>query len=193
MSLFQKHSLEGYLTGQLLVAMPQMKDPRFTHAVVYICGHDEHGAMGLIINKMIDKVNLSDLLKQMSMKTSSNSAEIPIYYGGPLDMGRGFVLHSDDYKHENSINVSDGIALSATLDILTLIADNSGPQHQLCLLGYAGWNAGQLESELQQNSWLQITAHRDIIFSNTIEDKWRQAIQSIGFSPEDLALDAGHA
>ena len=193
MSTFQKHSLEGYLTGQLLVAMPQMQDPRFIHAVMYICGHDENGAMGLIINKMIDKVKLSDLLTQMGIQSNTKSTEIPIYFGGPMEMGRGFVLHSSDYVHEGSIVISEGIALSATLDILAMIADDNGPKHQLCLLGYAGWSRGQLEAELQQNSWLPVPANTDIIFHNRIEDKWRQSIQTIGFAPEDLSLEAGHA
>jgi putative transcriptional regulator len=193
MSLFQKHSMEGYLTGQLLVAMPQMKDPRFIHAVVYICGHDENGAMGLVINKLIDAVRLADLLSQLGIKTSPLSKNIPIHFGGPVEMGRGFVLHSNDYIHEGSIVISEEIALTATLDMLTIIAEGSGPKEKMCALGYAGWSSGQLEHELQQNAWLQVPADMDLIFHEPIAERWRKTINKIGIMPEDLLWDAGHA
>jgi putative transcriptional regulator len=193
MMMFQNHSSEGYLTGQLLIAMPQMKDPRFTHSVIYICGHDENGAMGLVINKMIDTVRLSDLLTQLGIEPSLQSQEVPIFFGGPVEMGRGFVLHSSDYVHEGSIMITDEIALTATLDILTIIAESDGPQQKMCLLGYAGWSSGQLETELQQNAWLQVPADMDLLFQQPINDRWRKVMSKIGVMPEDLSHEAGHA
>lgn len=191
--MFQKHTLEGYLTGQLLVAMPQMKDIRFAQSVIYICGHDRNGAMGLVINKLIHTVHLGDLLMQLGIEPSPGSQTIPVFMGGPAEMGRGFVLHSADYLHEGSISISEEIALTATLDILTLMAAGEGPREKLCILGYAGWGSGQLEAELQENVWLQVPADMELIFREPVEERWRQSMKKLGVMPEDLSWAAGHA
>ncbi len=181
------------LTGKLLVAMPQLMDPRFTHAVILICGHDKQGAMGLVLNRLIDSLTLQELLDQLNIKAPVIKEEIPIHFGGPVEMGRGFILHSTDYLHKASVKVNDDVALTATIDILNEIANGHGPQHKILALGYTGWSAGQLEIELHQNSWLVIEADLDHIFTKELDLLWKKTINKIGVDPELLSLEAGHA
>jgi putative transcriptional regulator len=181
------------LTGLLLVATPQLQDPRFNQAVIYVCGHDKNGAMGLVINKMIESLMLKDLLAQLNVDTKDCTLDLPIHLGGPLDMGRGFVLHSTDYMDDSTVKVSDKIALTATIDLLMLIARNKGPQKKFIALGYAGWTAKQLEAELHDNSWFIVEPEDSLLFSEAPGLVWKQAINKIGIDPDLYSSESGHA
>lgn len=190
---FKDLKTEGYLTGQLLIALPQLQDSRFNHAVIFVCGHDEQGAMGLVLNKVIDTLTFDELLKQLSVKVENKAPQIPIYYGGPVEMGRGFVLHSPDFLSELSVKINDKFVLSATLDVIEAIAKGKGPQQKILALGYAGWSPGQLEAELLANSWLQVKADPTLVFSVSRPELWKKTMDKIGIDPENLSLGAGHA
>ena len=186
-------SSSNYLTGQLLVAMPAMGDPRFSRSVIYMCVHNEEGAMGLIINKIADALSFQELLIQLDIKNLGSAPQIPIHFGGPVDSGRGFVLHSSEYNRDGTIKVADGMALTATIDILQDIAEKRGPEKFLLALGYAGWGVGQLDSEIQQNAWLHVPADQELTFGQDNEGKWENAIAKIGVNPSLLSGEAGHA
>jgi putative transcriptional regulator len=190
---FKEHKTEGYLTGQLLIALPQLQDSRFTRAVIFVCGHDEQGAMGLVLNKVIDTLTFDELLKQLNIKVKNKEPHVPIYYGGPVEMGRGFVLHSPDFLSEMSVKIDDNFALSATLDVIEAIADGKGPKQKILALGYAGWSPGQLEAEILANSWLQVKADPTLVFEVSRPDLWKKTMDKIGIDPELLTLGAGHA
>lgn len=181
------------LTGKLLIAMPFLPDPRFSHTVIYVCGHDAQGAMGLIINKGLPAVTFEELLTQMEVDMTPVAAQIPIHYGGPVEVGRGFVLHSSDYVSESTVLIENGFAMTATLDILRAIAINEGPRDTLLALGYVGWGSGQLEHELQENGWLTIDANPELIFGSDLDNKWRQALATLGIDPAGLSFEIGHA
>ena len=181
------------LTGKLLVAMPFLPDPRFSHAVIYICGHDEDGAMGLIINKGLPAVTFEELLSQMEVDVNAIDNQVPIHYGGPVEIGRGFVLHSSDYLSESTVIIENGFAMTATLDILRALAVNEGPNQSILALGYVGWGAGQLENEIQENGWLTIDATPELIFGSNLENKWREALATLGIDPAGLSFEIGHA
>jgi putative transcriptional regulator len=184
---------EGYLTGQLLIALPQLQDSRFNRAVIFVCGHDEQGAMGIVLNKVIDTLPFEELLKQLNIRTPKNLPKVPIYYGGPVEMGRGFVLHTPDFMSELSVKVTDEFVLSATLDIIEAIARGKGPRCKLLALGYAGWSPGQLEAELVANNWLHVKADSQLVFQVSREELWRETLDKIGIDPKHLSLGAGHA
>lgn len=187
-------SRENYdLTGKLLVAMPFLPDPRFSHAVIYICGHDAQGAMGLIVNKGLPAVTFEELLTQMEVDITTVATQIPVHYGGPVEVGRGFVLHSNDYASESTVLIENGFAMTATLDILRAIAINEGPRNTLLALGYVGWSSGQLEQEIQENGWLTIDANPELIFGADLDNKWRQALATLGIDPAGLSFEIGHA
>jgi putative transcriptional regulator len=184
---------DSYLTGQLLIAMPTMQDPRFARSVVYLCAHSEEAAMGLVINRLVGSLTFPDLLTQLGIDASGVDEQIRVHFGGPVETGRGFVLHSTDYLHEGSLQVGGGIALTATIEILRDMAKGQGPQHSLLALGYAGWGPGQLDSEIQANGWLHVEADPDLLFGGNLDDKWEQAIKKLGFDLTMLSGDAGHA
>ncbi|MBX9804613.1 MAG: YqgE/AlgH family protein [Alphaproteobacteria bacterium] len=173
--------------------MPFLPDPRFTHAVIYICGHDAQGAMGLIVNKGLPAITFEELLTQMEVDISTIATQVPIHYGGPVEVGRGFVLHSSDYVSESTVLIENGFAMTATLDILRAIALNEGPRETLLALGYVGWGAGQLEHEIQENGWLTIDASPELIFGSDLDGKWRQALATLGIDPAGLSFEIGHA
>ena len=183
----------GYLTGQLLIAMPNMRDPRFEKTVIYMCVHNADGAMGLVINKQIDSISFPQLLEQLEIVAPDAPPGIRIHFGGPVESGRGFVLHSSDYGQSGTIAVDDAIALTATVDILRDMAKRHGPEHSILALGYAGWGPGQLDGELQQNAWLNVTADENLIFGPNVESTWERAVAKIGIDPRLLSGDAGHA
>ena len=169
------------MCGKLLIAMPGMNDPRFDKSVVYICAHSDDGAMGLIVNKPMPDVALEDLLKQLSIEGTTDGADVPIYFGGPVEVGRGFILHSAEYHLEGfTLKVDDRFAMTATRDILTDIANGDGPETILLTLGYAGWGDGQLESEILQNGWLSSDATMDVVFDVPCGDKWTAALKLLG-------------
>lgn len=183
----------GYLAGQLLIAMPQMRDPRFSRAVVYLCAHSAEGAMGIMVNRLFEGLNFTDLLEQLEIPPSPACEDVRIHFGGPVEGGRGFVLHSSDYMHDTSMVVPGGVALTATVDVLKAIADGSGPRQCLLALGYAGWGAGQLDAEIRENVWLNAPADENLIFDRDLELKWQRAIHRLGIDFGSLSGDAGHA
>ncbi|MEZ5775568.1 MAG: YqgE/AlgH family protein [Hyphomicrobiaceae bacterium] len=190
---------KGYLEGQLLVAMPTMTDRRFARTVIYMCAHSSEGAMGLIINKEAKHISFEQLLEQLSIETPLGDDDepgdsMPVHVGGPVEQGRGFVLHSSDYNAPDStLVIDDEVSLTATLDILKAIAGGNGPRHAILALGYSGWGAGQLESEIQANGWLHCPADPDLVFGVDLDEKYDEALSRIGIDPSFLASEAGHA
>lgn len=188
------HSLSGnYFTGKLLISMPVMNDIRFNQTVIFVCGHDDLGAMGLIINKPLFSVSFKELLEQVDLEITSSVPHIPIFYGGSVDMGRGFVLHSVDYIHESSVVIPGGYALTATLDVLQAIMENKGPQKAFIALGYVGWGPGQLENEVLENNWLILPPDEKLVFDYDTTSKWRKSLGYIGVDPVTLSMVSGHA
>jgi putative transcriptional regulator len=182
------------LTGKLLVAMPGMGDPRFEHAVVMLCAHSDEGAMGLIINKQVPELMLDDLLEQLEIAKGAGSHGRGVHFGGPVEGGRGFVLHSSDYLGQQAtMRIDDRFGMTATRDILVEIAHGRGPRNALTALGYAGWGPGQLESEIRQNAWLTVDADLDIVFETDDAVKWAGALKSIGINPSMLSAEGGSA
>lgn len=185
---------KGFLEGKLLIAMPNMPDPCFEKSVVYICAHNEDGAMGIIINKPIEGLSLPTLLEKLSVSTTTTVADAPVLFGGPVRTGRGFVLHTNDYESsEQSLSVGAGLALTATVDILRAIARGNGPQKALMVLGYAGWGEGQIEEEIMANGWLHCDADSELLFDTPIEQKWRTALARLGADISGLSGEAGSA
>ena len=183
-----------HLDGKLLIAMPGMGDPRFDKSLIYICAHSEDGAMGLIINKPAVDLQFSDLLDQLKITPAQSYRPIEVHFGGPVEHGRGFVLHSKDYIAEDStLEVNDEFGMTATLDILEDISQGKGPNVCLLALGYAGWGPGQLEEEIRENGWLTCDADAALIFSPSNQDKWRDAIVSLGIDPRMLSATGGSA
>jgi putative transcriptional regulator len=173
--------------------MPTMSDPRFVHGVMYICSHNETGAMGIVINRLYGAIDLEGLLDQLSIPVSELTPEMSVHYGGPVESGRGFILHTDDYTQDTSMRIKDDIVLTATVDILRAIAEGRGPHRCLVALGYAGWAPGQIEQELQAGAWLTVPADADLLFDPGIEDKWERAIGKLGITPGLLSTETGHA
>jgi putative transcriptional regulator len=182
-----------YMTGQLLVAMPQMRDPRFARSVIYMCAHSPDGAMGLVVNRRVGSITFDDLLQQLNIGPNKRNDEIRIHFGGPVEQGRGFVLHSSDYLQTGSLRVDDQVALTATLDILKEMAAGGGPRKSLLALGYAGWGPGQLDAEIQANGWLSVSSDEALVFDADLEHKWERAIGKIGIDFSKLSGEAGHA
>ena len=183
----------NYLSGQMLIAMPGMTDPRFEKSVIYICAHNEDGAMGLVVNRLIESMTFPEMLKQLDIEPNEPEDVIRVLLGGPVDQARGFVLHSPDYLQDASMVVDDDVALTATIDILRAIADGAGPRNRLLALGYAGWGPGQLDSEILHNGWLNVSADDDLVFGEDLDAKWERAMAKIGIDPLLLSDDVGHA
>ncbi|MEQ8394249.1 YqgE/AlgH family protein [Thalassobaculum sp.] len=186
---------EGYLTGQILIAMPSMSDPRFARSVIFLCAHNAEGAMGLVLNRLLDSITFKDLLEELKVEEEPLAEESApaIHFGGPVETGRGFVLHSVDYVGPDSMPLSGTFALTATVDILKAIAAGNGPQRHLLALGYAGWGPGQLDGELQENAWLSVDADPELVFSVDLTEKWDRALAKLGIDVSLLSSDAGHA
>ena len=182
-----------YLAGQLLIAMPGMKDPRFEKTVIYMCAHNSDGAMGLVVNRALESLTFPDMLEQLEIAPLDTSGQINVHFGGPVESGRGFVLHSSDYLQEATMMVDNDVALTATVDILKAIADGDGPRQSLLALGYSGWGPGQLDSEIKSNGWLHVAADSDLVFGTNLENKWELAMSKLGIDPRMLSDDAGHA
>ena len=186
---------EGYLTGQILIAMPSMSDPRFARSVIYLCAHNAEGAMGLVLNRLIDSITFRDLLEELKVEEEpvTDDAAPAIHFGGPVETGRGFVLHSVNYVGPDSMTLSGKFALTATVDILKAIAAGTGPQRHLLALGYAGWGPGQLDGELHENAWLSVDADPELVFGVALTEKWDRALAKLGIDASLLSTDAGHA
>lgn len=183
----------GFLTGQLLIAMPAMADPRFAQSVIYVCAHTDEGAMGLVINRPLAQTSFDELLRQLDIAPVPPARRIHLHAGGPVENGRGFVLHTADWLGDGSLRVDESLALTASLDILKAIAEGGGPAQGLLALGYAGWGPGQLDQEMQQNAWLSAPAPLDLLFDRAHETKWRRALASLHIDPLLLSGVAGHA
>jgi putative transcriptional regulator len=182
----------------MVIAMPSMTDKRFQRSVIYMCSHSDKGAMGLIVNQRASGIAFGDLLKELKLvedeQRAADASGTMIHVGGPVSTERGFVLHSDDYYIGSaSMSVADGICLTATIDVLKAIAQGNGPRRSLLALGYSGWAAGQLESEIAANGWLHCAADPDLVFGTDLELKWPRALSKIGIDPSHLVADAGHA
>jgi putative transcriptional regulator len=184
---------DGRLTGQLLIAMPTMADPRFAQSVIYLCAHTEDGAMGLVLNRPLVSPTFEDLLKQLDVAPTPPARQIALCDGGPVDGARGFVLHTADWTSNGSLQVNDGVALTASLDVLKAIADGGGPRRGFLALGYAGWGPGQLDREITENAWLSAPASLDLLFDTNHETKWRRAMAILKVDPILLSQTAGHA
>jgi putative transcriptional regulator len=183
-----------FLDGQMLIAMPGMQDPRFHRSLVYLCAHSADGAMGLIVNKTADGLKLKDLFGKLGIPIGGGIALRPVHYGGPVETGRGFVLHSSDYFSDDAtLQVDDGTSMTATLDILHAMASDRGPHHAIVALGYAGWAPGQLEAELQANGWLACPADEELLFGADEEAKWDRALAKLGIHPAMLSATGGRA
>jgi putative transcriptional regulator len=193
--------MRGFLDGQMLLAMPGMLDERFSRTVIYVCAHSAEGAMGIVINKPAADLNFSDLLVQLDIIPEADRIRLPqrvgrmqVLMGGPVETSRGFVLHSPDfYLDQSTLPIDERVCLTATIDILRAIAKGEGPRSAVLALGYAGWSAGQLESEIQGNGWLNCPADPELIFSSPLESKYDLALRKLGIDPAMLSTDAGHA
>lgn len=183
----------SYFEGQMLVAMPQMRDTRFSRTVIYLCAHSADGAMGLVVNRLIESITFPDLLEQLNVDTVPAVDQIRVHFGGPVESGRGFVLHSDDYMQDTTLMIQEGVALTATLDVLRAMADGTGPRRSMLALGYAGWAPGQLDAEIQANGWLNVSADQDLIFGSNLDGKWNSALDKLGINLSALSGVAGRA
>ncbi|MBA9082551.1 MULTISPECIES: YqgE/AlgH family protein [Bartonella] len=190
---------DGFLNGKLLIAMPGMSDKRFVRSVIYVCAHSNSGAMGIILNQL-HSIDFPELLLQLGVieqakksYLSESIKKFPVRYGGPVDPSRGFVLHSGDYTCEATISVTDKIYLTATIDILKAISCEQGPQHALVALGYAGWKAGQLETEISENGWLISSASPSFIFESDLSNTYDESFTRMGINPTYLVSEIGHA
>jgi len=182
------------LTGKLLIAMPGMGDPRFDQSVIFLCAHSADGAMGLIVNKPVPDLKMDDLLDQLEITKSSGSQGIYAHFGGPVERGRGFVLHSTDYDASGAtMRVNTAFGMTATRDILAAITDGKGPAVCLLMLGYAGWGPGQLEQEIVQNGWLVSDATSEVVFAPDTTTKWQAALKTLGVDPISLSAAGGRA
>lgn len=180
------------LTGKLLIAMPTMDDPWFERSVIYLCAHSEEWAMGLMLNRLVDSLSFPDLLKQLGIEPATERS-IQVHFGGPVETGRGFVLHSTEYLQDSSLQIDEMVALTATVDILRDIAQDRGPRRHLLALGYAGWGPGQLDHEIQANGWLIVDPDEALLFNPDLERKWQMAVDKIGLDVSKLSGSAGHA
>ncbi len=191
----------NYLDGQMLIAMPGIGDPRFERTVIYLCAHSADGAMGIVVNKGADNITFPDLLGRLEIVAEEEQIRLPeelqnmpVQIGGPVETGRGFVLHTTDYyATESTLSVDEGIGLTATLDVLKAIAGGHGPRKALLALGYAGWGPGQLEGEIQGNGWLHCDADDVLVFDATLDERYEKALAKIGVDPALLSSSAGHA
>jgi putative transcriptional regulator len=189
------------LEGQMLIAMPTLRDGPFARAVVYLCAHRKDGAMGIIVNQRAETIDFPQLLVQLDVVKPDESIVLPpragdvrVLRGGPVEKGRGFVLHSRDYFVDNStVTIADDICLTATLDILRAIAGGKGPEKAVLALGYAGWSSGQLESEILANGWLNCPADPSLVFDSDLASKYDRALAKIGVDAAMLSSEAGHA
>jgi len=185
----------------MLIAMPTMRDERFARTLIYVCAHSSEGAMGIVVNQAAGNINFPDLLVQLEVIPAADLIQLPtragtvkVLKGGPVETGRGFVLHSSDFFIENStLPIDEGICLTATLDILKAIARGEGPLSAVLALGYAGWAPGQLETEIQENGWLHCSADTELIFGTDVDAKYEKALHKIGIHLGMLSSEAGHA
>ena len=181
------------LTGQIIVSMPSLEDERFYKTVIYMCAHSSEGSMGIIINKKIDYDLYPDLLEQLGIDKPLDKKKLFIRYGGPIESGRGFVLHSDDMIRKETLNIDKGVALTSTAEFFDDLSTGKGPKNSILALGYAGWAPGQLEAEILQNSWMSLTVNTSFLFDDEVSRKWTQAYKIMGVDPNKLSFQSGRA
>lgn len=185
----------SYLSGKLLLAMPGIGDPRFHRSVIFLCVHDEQGAMGLVINTEVPDINFGQVIDNLGLQSDIevdlDALKFPVISGGPVEGSRGFLLHTAEFRHQDTIEISPEFSLTGTTDALQDIIDGKGPDEALFILGYAGWTAGQLEQELQQNAWLVLDPDPDLVFAPDIQAKWTLALDKLGLDPALLSSDTG--
>jgi putative transcriptional regulator len=181
------------LTGQIIVSMPSLEDERFYKTVIYICAHSSEGSMGIIINKKIDYDLYPDLLQQLGIDKPLNNKKLFIRYGGPVESGRGFVLHSDDMVRKETLNIDKGVALTSTAEFFDDLSKGKGPKNCILALGYAGWQPGQLEHEIMRNSWMSLSVDNSFLFDDEVSRKWSQAYKLMGIDPNSLSFESGQA
>lgn len=185
---------ESFLEGKLLIALPGMNDPRFEKSVIFMCAHSVEGAMGIMINKPVTGLSFQDLLRKLDLEVTPATPDFPVLYGGPVETGRGFVLHSGDYESSDAtLPVSEDVSLTATLDILRAMGEGRGPQKAIFALGYAGWSPGQIEDEIRSNGWIHCDSDAALLFNTNIEAKWATALGKLGIDVSGLSAHAGHA
>lgn len=185
---------ENFLEGKLLIALPGMTDPRFEKSVIFMCAHSTEGAMGIIVNKPVTGLSFQELLRKLELDVTSDTPDFPVLYGGPVETGRGFVLHSGEYDSSDAtLPVSEDVSLTATLDILRAMGAGQGPQNAIFALGYAGWSPGQIEDEIRSNGWIHCDCDSDLLFAPNIESKWTTALGKLGIDVSGLSSHAGHA
>jgi putative transcriptional regulator len=189
----RKPAVGGFLSGQLLIAMPAMQDPRFAQTVIYLCAHSADGAMGLVVNRPVENLAFDDLLKQLAIEPLPPARRIQVQAGGPVEQVRGFVLHTADWLQDSSLRVDDAMALTASIDVLKEIARGGGPRLGLLALGYAGWGPGQLDREITENAWLSVPADEVLVFGDDYAGKWRGAMAKLRIDPLLLSGAAGRA
>tara|TARA_B100000586_G_C19948977_1_gene358796 strand:+ start:132 stop:683 length:552 start_codon:yes stop_codon:yes gene_type:complete len=181
------------LTGQIIVSMPFLEDERFYKTVIYMCAHSSEGSMGIIINKKIDYDLYPDLLQQLGIDKPLNNKKLFIRYGGPVESGRGFVLHSDDMVRKETLSIDKGVALTSTAEFFDDLSKGKGPKKSILALGYAGWQPGQLEYEILQNSWMSLSVDNSFLFDDEVSRKWSQAYKIMGIDPSSLSFQSGRA
>ena len=185
---------DSFLEGKLLIAMPGMTDPHFEKSVIFMCAHSAEGAMGIMINKPVSGLSFHDLMEKLELRVTPDTPNFPILYGGPVETGRGFVLHSGEYESsEATLPVSEDVSLTATLDILRAMAVGRGPEHAIFALGYAGWTAGQIEEEIRRNGWIHCDSDPELLFDPDLDNKWSTALRKLGIDTSGLSAHAGHA
>ncbi len=182
------------LNGKILIAMPGMTDPRFDHSIVFMCSHSDEGAMGLIVNKPADDLTFSTLLQQLDIEKTDAQVELTVHIGGPVEPGRGFILHSGDYvSNESTLRVTAEFGMTATMDVIKDISSGAGPKRCIFAMGYAGWGPGQLEGEIAANGWLVCDSSSDLVFSGEDQMKWSAALATLGVNPLLLSAEGGRA
>ncbi len=177
-----------------MIALPGMPDPRFEKSVIFMCAHSGEGAMGIIINKAVEGLSFRDMMEKLNVAVTAMTSDPPILFGGPVQTGRGFVLHSGEFEgNDSTMAVTDDVSLTATLDILRAIASGKGPEKSLFALGYAGWDGGQIEDEIRANGWVHCDADNAIIFDDALDNKWSRALGKLGIDMSGLSAHAGRA
>ena len=181
------------LTGKLLISMPSLEDERFYKTVIYICAHSSEGTMGIIINKKIDYDLYPDLLEQLGIDKPLSGKKLYIRYGGPVETGRGFVLHSDEVIQKETLSIGKGVALTSNVEFFEDLSKGKGPENSIFALGYAGWGPGQIEKEILANSWMTLSADSKFLFDEEVSNKWNKAYNLLGVDPKKLSQFSGRA
>jgi putative transcriptional regulator len=185
---------ENFLEGKILIALPGMPDPRFEKTIIYMCAHSGEGAMGIIVNKPVEGLSFSDLMKKLEVQVTGKTPDMPVLYGGPMETGRGFVLHSGEYESADAtLPVAEDVSLTTTIEILRAMSEGRGPQKAIFALGYAGWSPGQIENELRGNGWIHCDADSSLLFGGQFESKWAMALKKLGIDASGLSAHAGRA